>query len=972
MATALTSCDLHTVLTRSTWRILTWRCIQRIGTRCPTDSDDTWGLYKTPHWSKVKWLRSFHPGRLFGTTTAAAAISTTANPTTATITNSNDDTTNDGKPNNVVAEADVAVVTMETPSTERPGDTPRGETREKGRPWWRRLRLPMSFSKVPSLKSVLPSKRRRTRRSKLTISHPHFSGQGATVTTKTEHAGDASSNRHHQHDCLPSKHLSHRLSFGEEFPDGVSLSSLSDSLTIVSEDLSEASASGENCKMCVESIISATNVPCSLESTDENVLRRCSGIQNRSAKHEMGADGRSSLYTTEASTLQEKNTKHSEKKQAEESGNLNQKISGPRHKDSEVHEKSKTATVKDIENLYISARKIPEEIAATFKEDVPVGAIKGRNVNPKRSSLERERRAPDWVRTGKPEPTHDSDVQCQLTDINEGGTLITPDFNQATSARENVTSEDCVQRRNDTDLQLTDSDKGQALGKPGVNLIGATTEETSSDFNVQSPTGQRAEDWSHDGPQLNADDKEDTRDANLVWATREEARSDNTAQPPRGQYAEDEVGTERNVTVTDGESVYHILQRLDEELEAHTATETQENTVDLDSLDGSSSTDLQQSRPNQNQQGAIPEALPAQRWSYERSFQLWKTPSSVLRTEQSTSTPKAAATDLTDSKCMEENVHSSSGSDMSSSTTQMFNAELDGYDVNPLKSPAPNTTPTQTNFYPEARSIKSACPSSPSLVSLHSSASANDTSFVRRVYCHPATALDRSDKKVLQELVSTLDSLGPSFKRPNKRPRFYTLQRKSSSSTHSSQGSRSQGKAEQMQLKFYTVQRKKSDTSSSRSDRVFGTIRSLDTHSHSLSSSHPSGISAGLFTGKTNMTLPGRKQSAVSTASLRSYVFPKRSHNTLRKCDIAREKGNSRRKGLTMPRWWFPRPASNPSSSPSSSVSSTLGSDERSLGTGRREISHVNPRDKATSGTLIKEDVVFGSNSVGSETATLY
>ena len=479
------------------------------------------------------------------------------------------------------------------------------------------------------------------------------------------------------------------------------------------------------------------------------------------------------------------------------------------------------------------------------------------------------------------------------------------------------------------------------------------------------------------------------------------------------QHREDLSPTsdDRAVTVTDGESVYHILRRLDQDLEAHTVTETQEDSVDVLSLDSSSSAELSVDSDSSQRNLGVDQ----RRHREGRSFEQHRSQSGERGTEFTDSEDErrpevvhrlarpssarrwglqvqAAAPSLAQSgPCASDDagddtgisVHTPARSDASSSASSKFNAELDSYEVNPLRSPDSSSALAPTNLYAEeftGAELKPPAPGAPA--QLHRPLDDRKSSFVRRVSFSSAADDGRLEERVLEDLVDTLDCLGPvrGRRRGGPRSKFCTMQTRNSPSSQSLSGS-ARRKAGRPQPRFYTVQRSRSGSPSFRSGISLGTIRSHDLWNPPLPASR-SGVSTDASRDSTKMTWPGgthRRGLTASNVQRSVKHVPKElgAFLTVGRSDASKDKRLGARRASTIPRWGLKEPITDDSipALPSLGCPRNAAADRMTIDEGeqcKRDVGGNHISRKAAADVQKIEDVVFGTNSVGSETADLY
>ena len=465
---------------------------------------------------------------------------------------------------------------------------------------------------------------------------------------------------------------------------------------------------------------------------------------------------------------------------------------------------------------------------------------------------------------------------------------------------------------------------------------------------------------------------------------------------------------DRAVTVTDGESVYHILRRLDQDLEAHTVTETQEDSVDVLSLDSSSSAEHSaDSSPRslgvdqrRRCEGRSFEQLRSQSGEHGTEFtdcEDERRPEVVHRLARPSSARRwglqvQAAPSLTQSgPCASDDagddtdgsVHTPARSDASSSASTKFNAESDSYEVNPLRSPDSSSALAPTNLYAEkftGAELKPPVPGPP--VQLHSPMNDRKSSFVRRVSFSSAADDGRLEERVLEDLVDTLDCLGPVRGRRRGRPRskFCTMQTRNFPSSPSLPGS-ARRKAGRPQPRFYTVQRSRSESPSVRSGISLGTIRSHDLWKPPLPARR-SGVSTNASRDSSKMTWPGgTHRRGLTSSNVQSTVkhVPKElgAFLTVGRSDASKEKRLGARRASTIPPWGLKEPITHDSipalpslGCPRNTAADRMNIDEEEQC--KRDVGGSHSSRKAAAEIQKIEDVVFGTNSVGSETADLY
>ena len=460
------------------------------------------------------------------------------------------------------------------------------------------------------------------------------------------------------------------------------------------------------------------------------------------------------------------------------------------------------------------------------------------------------------------------------------------------------------------------------------------------------------------------------------------------------QHLEDLSPTsdDQAVTVTDGESVYHILRRLDQDLEAHTVTETQEDSVDVLSLDSSSSAEISADSSQRSLgvdqrrrcEGRSFEQLRSQSGEHGTEFtdcEDERRPEVVHRLARPSSARRwglqvQAAPSLAQSgPCASD--------DASSSATTKFNAESDSYEVNPLRSPDSSSALAPTNLYAEkftGAELKPPVPGPP--VQLHSPLNDRKSSFVRRVSFSSAADDGRLEERVLEDLVDTLDCLGPVRGRRRGRPRskFCTMQTRNSPSSPSLPGS-ARRKVGRPQPRFYTVQRSRSESPSVRSGISLGTIRSHDLWNPPLPARR-SGVSMDASRDSTKMTWPGgTHRRGLTSSNVQSSVkhVPKElgAFLTVGRSDASKEKRLGARRASTIPQWVLKEPITHDSipalpslGCPRNTPADRMNVDEEEQCI--RDVGGSHSSRKAAAEIQKIEDVVFGTNSVGSETADLY
>ena len=939
--------------------------------------------------------------------------------------------------------------------------------------------------KAARLRSFLPN-RDKTRRAKLTISHPHFSGQGATVLNPSSSitraaaaaaagAAAASSSssasfQPQQHGSFPSRLFRPRLSLvdgmrglEDDLPDGISLSSISDSLTTVSSNFEEYEVKSGSCrpsrnaefdevdkpdvdssagkqasdKKCFKGLYPGVK-----KTTDDNgvkitcgdrvyhTLQRpqtdleypnvdkdvtntggdklCRAVKTLNHDLEMSNDHKSLVVTGDESVYQiterldqDLNTSAGDRTVTVTGGeNGYHTTQGPHQEGLEVTSGDKDEVASDTESVYRILRSLDQELETDVDTERANHAVKGWE----QDDLSVTSNAKAVTVTNGQSVFHIRPLLDQDLDADADGEKVYHALKGQDHDDLAVENDDEAETATDSEsvyriLQSLDQDLETDIGSERVyHTVGGQEQEdlsvTRTDKAVTVTDGGGVY---HIFPRLDQDLETDIG-------------SENVCHTYRGPEQElPATNEDKAVTVTDGESVYHILRRLDQDLEAHMVTETQEDSVDVESVDSFSSAELSQNVNQldlgERQHCSIDQCKAGKGRNFEQNHNppSWENlteqtvkhrkpdfedkhksefvnklagPSSVRRPglEGEASLTHSSPSVSDDGDVLEGSIHSPTCSDTSSSVSTKFNAELDSYDVNPLHSPGSGPAAVPTNLYAEEFSGTAGLSTSDP-VQLYSTLDDREKSFVRRVSFSSADEDARLEDRVLEELVNTLDSLGPGQKSQGRPPsKFHTVHKTSTSSSSLGQ---TRSKAGKLPPKFYTAQRSRSESPYRRSDMSVGTIRSHDLWSLPLRARR-SRVRAETSSDSRKMTWPGGRRGGSASVIPSSTLHVPRELGgflTVGRADVSKDKRLGAGRASTTPRRSFREGIGSHSFSPlstlenSSNAGGVLSLEEEEQW--RREVDGNHNKRKVTA-VIQREDVVFGTNSVGSETANLY